>query len=173
MKKPKDQTLDGSLKTAKLYEWVELPLENLTKQEFQLIIGADLQQRLLDMMQSGTSTRDIVVEGVGLVDLLLARLLSLDGYTKKANLHDRIEEAHKRGLISDKAKLHIHRKIRNAFAHDPELHHLEHDDKVHALCQHVLPGGAVPEGFRLREQYVFAVMAPLLELEKAVKKRGG
>ena len=169
--KPKDQSLKEFVATLKPWEVSKVQYENLTKDEFQRIVAADPAQRLIDMMDNGASMRDIVVEGVARIDRLLARLLALDGYTEVVKLHRRIEEAHKRGLISDKEILNAHREIRNAFGHDPDLHHIEHDDNVRKSCQQTLPQGA-PSEMSLRQQYVFGLMATILNLEGAVNKRG-
>lgn len=149
--KTKHQSLDDFLRGLPPGSVGGIPIETLTKEEYQLVISPSRKQRFLDLERVG-SNRDMILEGVGLLDVALTellrrfvvpdaaeRLFSVHGKIK--DLEVKIELAFGVGLIDSQERVYLNvlRRIRNVFAHDPVLHHFEHDEKVLGLIRSIAP----------------------------------
>jgi len=124
----------------------------------------------------------MILEGVGLLDVALTellrrfvvpgaaeRLFSLHGKVK--DLETKIELAFGLGLIDDQERVYLNalRRIRNAFAHDPALHHFEHDEKVLGLIRSIPPKfEGAPFDVPTRSHLCMLMFAIYVGLEKRV-----
>lgn len=149
--KTKHQSLEAIARALTPGSISNIPIDTLTKEEFQQIIAPDPKQRFLDLEHIGTN-RDMILEGVGLLDVALTELLRrfvvpdaaeklFSAHGKIKDLEAKIELSFGLGLIDaeERAYLNALRRIRNAFAHDPTLHHFEHDEKVVGLIRSIPP----------------------------------
>jgi DNA-binding MltR family transcriptional regulator len=147
MAPPKKQTLEERVAAAPLNTWVEVPISAITKEEYvELMAPTTIAiDRLLNLHRYA-SNRDFCIEAALIIERALNEVLkaffteqtseSFFGKNGKAgkikDFELKIDLAYGLGLISSEHQIAINiiRKIRNRFAHDPDLHHFEHDDVV-------------------------------------------
>lgn len=140
--KKKNETLQEFVGRTTPLTWAIVPLDTISKKEFQELRGENIISRMVENMNS-SSNRDLVIEAVALLDNVLSalikqvvvassaeRLFGRDG--KIQDIGMKTEIAFALGLISaeDRTICKILQNIRNRFAHDPNLHAFEHDSKV-------------------------------------------
>lgn len=135
------------IRDTKKHTWTEIPISAISKEEYTGLIGETVYHRLVDVQNNGTD-RELVMQCVGNLEKLLSSLLkvafidefaeSLVGENGKIRNFDlRIDIAYGLGAITseEKQQIHLLRNIRNRFAHDADLHHLQHDEKVVGWAQ--------------------------------------
>jgi hypothetical protein len=146
----------------------------------------DLQAQTPPMTQiwelrGRASPRDLVLESLGILDLLLSKLLStrmrrdasillLGEKGKIRDLELKIDLAYAFEVIelADSHSLHVLRRIRNSFAHDPHLREFEHDRKIIGLLSGIGPDQLffppIPL-VSLRDRFVGAALKQVVKLE--------
>ncbi len=145
MAPPKKQSLEELVAAAPLNTWVEVPISAITKEEYVELMAPTTIERLLNLHRDA-SNRDFCIEAALIIERALNEVLkaffteqtseSFFGKSgKPGKIKDfelKIDLAYGLGLISSEHQIAINilRKIRNRFAHDPDLHHFEHDDVV-------------------------------------------
>jgi len=176
-RKRKDQPLAEYLADLPKGTRIDLPWNTLSKDDYHEILGDPLR-RIGNLMQTA-SNRDLVVEAVGLLDTQIKLTLTQFIATESAkmipgrgaeiknleskSLASKIDLAFRLGLISleEQKELHMLRKVRNCFAHDPDLHNFEIDEEVLGLVQSVPPRFDGP-AFEISPRQRFATLAMAL-----------
>jgi hypothetical protein len=178
-----DETLEQFLERIPESTFVEVPLESITKDEYKRMLGHP-RERILELTRT-SSNRDLVIESFGIVLEPVVELLAtavrvdmrhkLFGKGGRITSDDaRIELAYGLGLISkdDCSNLQTLRGVRNAFAHDPDLHHFEHDSKVLGAVRS-MPIGAPAASIPLppRDRIMITCVCLLQSLADALQAR--
>jgi hypothetical protein len=122
------------------------------------------------MIQGRAAPRDVTIESAALLDQQLASLLTANGQSARGDLNAKIERAFQHRLISehDHRVLHRVRRIRNAFGHDPDLHHFEHDETVRQLCDELAMANESP--MSRCERFAWAALCVAVTLQNAIGK---
>lgn len=138
------------------------------------IIGDEATTRIYDLaIDQGMSARELTVESAALLDQLLAALLHAVGLKKiPGTFHGKIEEAFKQGLITTDVRDRLHAvDIRNAFGHDPDLRHFEHDAEVLQLCGNRSTGPEPAQMATPRWRFALSASHVARKLKDAIEER--
>lgn len=137
MKKPLKQIVDEMPANS----WLKISSKDISKEDFKIIMGGTKIRRLINSMEND-SDRDLVIQCVATLERLVGELLAeYENYAgthnlqipkKNDNFGPRIQISFKHKLIKieQRDNLDLLRKVRNKFAHDPDLYRIIHDDEV-------------------------------------------